>query len=110
MWCAVLLPIFYWNGPSSMLHDGAHGSLVPYDRERRRRGLFPETSAAAPWNAVANDACACLGSLHCAPLTWRVQHVVSHHAHTNRVGRDPDLYHFSHLAPAYLSPGSTTFG
>jgi len=83
---AVALAPAYWLGPSCLLHDGAHGSLRPWDRSR------------GDTRRAANGWAACLGGLHTAPMTWRLQHVVLHHAHTNRLGRDPDLYHFSYHA------------
>lgn len=84
---AVVLAPAYWLGPSCLLHDGAHGSLAPWDRARPNG-----------WRHAANGWAACLGGFHTAPMTWRLQHVVLHHAHTNRLGRDPDLYHFSYHA------------
>jgi len=64
---------FAWLATGSMLHEGSHFAL-----------------SAKPWvNRFGT---------HCAPWlapawSWVVQHVVGHHAHTNVVNRDPDLYH-----------------
>ena len=58
-WAAMLaMPVLYWLGPSSMLHDGMHGSLFASPR----------------LNALA----AALGGVHMEPLAWLHQHVIGH--------------------------------
>ena len=73
----LLLPVCYWLGPSTMMHDGGHFSL-----------------SRSPW---VNQAAALLGAAHMSPSTWSQQHTLGHHVHTNVEGRDPDLYHFTFL-------------
>ena len=53
---AALLPLAHWLGPSCLMHDGAHFSLVPR-------------------HAFLNSALAYLGSAHCSITTWSLQHV-----------------------------------
>jgi len=69
------LPFVYWWGPSPCMHDGGHFALSPY-----------------PW---INRLCAHLGGAHMSLFSWYHQHTIGHHSHTNIVGWDPDLYHFS---------------
>eukprot|EP00793_Prasinoderma_coloniale_P002345 PRCOL_00002853-RA len=75
-WAAMLaMPLLYWLGPSSLLHDGMHWSLSVSPR--------------------VNGALAALGGVHMEPTAWLHQHVIGHHSHTNVVERDPDLDHFT---------------
>lgn len=77
-WLSLLaLPLFYWLGPSNLMHSGGHFALS--DR---------------PW---VNRLGALAGGVHIAPATWQRQHNVGHHAYTNLDGLDPDLAHFQHL-------------
>jgi len=64
---------FFWMATASMMHEGSHFAL-----------------SSKPWVNTFGT--------HCAPWlapswAWIIQHVVGHHAHTNIVSRDPDLYH-----------------
>eukprot|EP00854_Cymbomonas_tetramitiformis_P017775 gene17775-21172_t len=74
-WSLIALPVSYWLGPSSLLHDGMHWSLTS--------------------NARLNVVLAYLGSCHMPVLAWLHQHVIGHHSYTNIHLRDPDLEHFN---------------
>ena len=81
-----LLPLMYWWGPSTMMHDGGHFAL----------SHTPWINAAAAW----------FGSqVHMPISAWQVQHTIAHHMDTNILGKDPDLLHFSHLAEEGGLPG-----
>ena len=48
-----------------------------------------------------------MGSFHIQYHLWAIQHVVGHHVHTNIIGYDPDMHHFTQVeekaAPGYRS-------
>jgi linoleoyl-CoA desaturase len=44
-----------------------------------------------------------MGSFHVQMHCWDLQHVIGHHCHTNILGKDPDLEHFTH--PTKPFPG-----
>lgn len=79
----VTLPLFYWIGPSNLLHSGAHNSLSVHPRWNRF------------WSYV--------GSAFISIFMWERQHNIAHHAHTNLEGKDPDLNHFQQ--PYAPTPG-----
>lgn len=91
-WCSgdiaaiYYFPFIYWLACSDMMHNGSH---------------FAQSK-----NPIVNTFCTYLGSLHVNYHLWALQHVVGHHSHTNVLGKDPDLAHFSHEKPEEKSiPG-----
>jgi len=85
-WALVTLPLFYWVGPSNLMHSGAHFSLSIHPRWNRF------------WSYV--------GSAMISIFTWERQHNIGHHVSTNLEGKDPDLNHFQH--PYAPMPGFRT--
>lgn len=85
-WSLIALPLFYWIGPSNLMHSGAHFSLSVHPR----------------WNRFWSYA----GSAMVSIFTWERQHNIGHHAYTNLDDKDPDLNHFSH--PYSPMPGFRT--
>jgi hypothetical protein len=83
----LVLPFFYWWGPSPCMHDGGHFSLSRYP--------------------LVNKFLAHLGGAHMSLFSWQHQHTIGHHVHTNIAGSDPDLYHFTLGADAGM-PGFRT--
>ena len=89
----VLLPLAYWWGPSTLMHDGGHFALSVHPGLNR-------------WMAR-------LGAVHMSLPAWQTQHTLGHHMNTNELGKDPDLLHFSLLSeggfPGFrISPDDTT--
>ncbi|MCO4744888.1 MAG: fatty acid desaturase [Proteobacteria bacterium] len=93
-WALITLPLFYWLGPSNMMHTGNHFAL-----------------STKPW---VNQLGGLIGAAHIAPATWHRQHNIGHHAYTNINGLDPDLNHFQHTEvpmPGFrLSPDQPWMG
>lgn len=85
-WALVTLPLFYWVGPSNLMHSGSHFALTVYPR----------------WNRFL----AYIGSAHVSIWTWERQHNIGHHVDTNLEGKDPDLNHFQQ--PYAVMPGFRT--
>jgi len=77
-------PALYWVVASDLMHNGSHFAMCRI-----------------PW---INTLCNYIGSFHVQVDCWDLQHVIGHHCHTNVVGRDPDLHHFTHKKRWYL-PG-----
>lgn len=73
-WALAALPLFYWIGPSNLLHTGSHFALC----------------TSPGWNRFW----AYTGSAMISPFMWQRQHNIGHHAYTNLEGKDPDLNHF----------------
>lgn len=73
----MLLPWAYWLGGSHLMHTGSHWALST--------------------SPLVNVVGAYFGSAHVSIHDWMHQHVIGHHAHTNIVGKDPDLEHFAHV-------------
>jgi len=73
-WSLVQIPILYWLGPSSMMHDGAHFSLAK--------------------TPLINKICSYFGCAHMSVTSWYHQHVIGHHTKTNMPKKDPDHIHF----------------
>jgi fatty acid desaturase len=69
-------PCLYWLVASDIMHNGSHYCM-----------------ARIPW---INTLCYYTGSFHVQVDFWDVQHVIGHHCFTNVVGKDPDLYHWTH--------------
>jgi len=57
-----------------LMHDASHGALTHYPH----RNTLAHFVGCAPWV--------------CGQCSWWLQHVVSHHAHTNEIGLDVDAH------------------
>jgi fatty acid desaturase len=85
-WALATLPLFYWIGPSNLMHTGTHFALCTSPR----------------WNRFW----AYMGCAMMSPWMWERQHNIGHHLGTNLEGKDPDLNHFSQ--PYSPMPGFRT--
>jgi len=84
---SIAFGITIWCGSSCILHDGMHhsiGSIHGIDLNYWLPALF--------------------GWLHCIPLTWKLQHMKSHHAKTNQK-EDIDIWH---LFPVFFRVSKMT--
>jgi fatty acid desaturase len=92
-WCMgspyaiIYFPLVYWVVCSDLMHNGSH---------------FAQSRI--PW---INTVSCYMGSFHIQYHLWAIQHVVGHHVHTNIIGYDPDMHHFTQVeekaAPGYRS-------
>ena len=92
-WCMgspyaiIYFPLIYWVVCSDLMHNGSH---------------FAQSRI--PW---INTVSCYMGSFHIQYHLWAIQHVVGHHVHTNIIGYDPDMHHFTQVeekaAPGYRS-------
>lgn len=94
-WCIgssyaiVYFPFCYWVVCSDLMHNGSHFAM-----------------SRTPW---INTLSCYMGSFHVQYHLWAIQHVVGHHVHTNVVGYDPDMHHFTQAGKdTQAAPGYRT--